>query len=58
MSEYRTVYVVLWNYSDNSAFGVVGVYHTKQKADAVVTMLKQFSDGRYFSVTPVVAGEP
>lgn len=45
-----TFYVVLWNYSDNSGFGVVGVRETCEQAEQLVKFLRLHGDTKQFSI--------
>lgn len=46
-------YAVMWNYGDNSAYGVVSVHLTKDGADRMVNLLVKHAETKRFSVEPV-----
>lgn len=46
-------YVVCWKYSDNSAFGIIGYSFDKEKAEAMLSLLKEHCDSKTIYMTEV-----
>lgn len=55
MTNQKTVHVISWRYSDNSAFGIVGVYDSMDRVEQVLRLLSEHGDSmKEFKLRDVV----
>lgn len=58
MSTDKNLYVITWSYSDNSAFGVVGVYSDPSLVNDILEVLRQHAMGKQFNTVTCKENKP